>query len=123
MPYRDTRLTCQNCGKEFIFTVEEQRRLANLGFEVVFPSLCPECQKRAAPSAGPQEGIVKWYDPQRGYGFIIQRSGEEIFFHRTSITVGDPENVPEGARVTYQVEQTVKGPQAVQVSVKKEEGK
>lgn len=121
MPYRDTWAECMECRKRFVFTVEEQRRLANMGFEITAPTLCPDCRKRVEPTQGPQEGIVKWYDPEKGYGFIIQRSGEEIFFHRTGIAMDGPERFPDGARVTYLVERTAKGPQAVEVALMEEE--
>ncbi|HEY68452.1 MAG: hypothetical protein DRI79_03665 [Chloroflexi bacterium] len=116
MPYRDTWATCEKCGKQFIFTVEEQRRLSELGFEITLPTLCPDCQKKAERAPGPHEGIIKWYDVERGYGFIIQRSGNEIFFHRTGIAPGETPDFPDGTRVTYLVEQTRRGPQAVDVA-------
>ncbi len=117
MPYRDTWAECQKCGKRFIFTVEEQRRLTNLGFDASVPSLCPDCQKAAELGPGLHRGIVKWYDPDKGYGFIIQRSGNELFFHRTGIGVegADRLRVKDGARVTYRVQATARGPQAVEV--------
>jgi len=121
MPYRDTWATCEKCGKQFVFTVEEQRRLTDLGFEVVPPPLCPGCQKEADLAEGPHEGIVKWYDPERGYGFIIQRSGSEIFFHRSGIAEDGAYSIPSGVRVTYLVEQTDKGPQAVEVALMEEQ--
>lgn len=116
MTYRDTWATCENCGKRFIFTIEEQRRLTESGLEPVPPALCPDCQKNPELARGPQEGTVKWYSPEKGYGFIVQRSGDEIFFHRTGIAPGETPLFPDGTRVTYVVEQTSKGPQAVDVA-------
>ena len=115
MPYRDTWVTCERCGKQFVFAVEEQRRLERLGLDPGPPALCMDCQKHAEVAAGLHEGVVKWYDPDRGYGFIIQRSGEEIFFHRTGIAQGEAPSFPDGTRVTYRVEQAGRGPQAVEV--------
>lgn len=132
MSYRDTLTTCTNCGKEFIFRVEEQRRLAKRGEEIEPPGLCPDCQSPphtqshteprptprapAPPSSGPQEGSVKWYDPEKGYGFIAYADGAEIFFHRTGIAPDESPVFPDGARVTFLVEETEKGPQAVDVA-------
>jgi len=116
MPYRDTWVTCEKCGKRFVFTVEEQRRLANLGFEIAPPTLCPACRKEAQLSPGPHEGVVKWYDPEKGYGFITQRDGNDIFFHRTGIAPGETPRFPDGTKVTYLIEQSSKGPQAVEVA-------
>lgn len=121
MPYRDTWVTCDQCGKRFIFTVEEQRRLAESGFEIEPPSLCGECRGEKEPAPGPHEGAVKWYDPAKGYGFIVQRNGDEIFFHRTGVVPGVPREIPEGARVTFLVEEGRKGPQAVEVALMDEE--
>lgn len=115
MPYRDTWVKCQDCGKQFIFTVEEQRRLERDGLEVVAPTLCPACQQKAEAGPGPHEGVVKWYDRERGYGFITRRGGGEIFFHRTGMAPGGPEVPQEGARVTFMVEERAKGPQAIDV--------
>jgi CspA family cold shock protein len=64
---------------------------------------------------GPHEGSVKWYDGDKGYGFIVHSDGEEIFFHRTGIAPGEDPHFPDGTRVTYCIEQTDKGPQAVDV--------
>lgn len=121
MPYRDTWVTCEECGERFVFTVEEQRRLEEAGFDVEPPSLCSGCRRKAEASPGPHEGVVKWYDPQKGYGFIVQSTGSEIFFHRTGFAQDTPSQLPEGARVTYIVEETSKGPQAVEVSLMEEE--
>lgn len=55
MVFRDTKLTCQACGKPFFFTVTEQRQLAEkLGAEaVVPPELCPQCRHLAKGHAVP----------------------------------------------------------------------
>jgi len=66
--------------------------------------------------AGPHEGSVKWYDPEKGYGFIVHPSGEELFFHRTGIAPGELADFPDGTRVTYLIEQTEKGLQAADVA-------
>ncbi len=135
MSYRDTWAVCTKCGKKFIFRVEEQRQLALEGKEIVPPALCPDCRP-ARPSArrpqrpqrraesrldlaalgpGPYEGVIKWYDDEKGYGFIIHPGGHEIFFHRTGIAPGESPDFPDGTPVTYCLEQTEKGPQAVDV--------
>jgi len=65
---------------------------------------------------GPHDGTVKWYDTEKRYGFIIHPNGEEIFFHYSGIMPGEKPYFPDGTRVTYLVEQTEKGPQAVDVA-------
>jgi CspA family cold shock protein len=71
---------------------------------------------------GPHEGRVKWYDHGKGYGFIAHPGGEEVFFHRTGIAPGEIPDFPDGTPVTYLVEQTTKGPQAVDVERTDAEG-
>ena len=75
MPYRDVLVECSQCGKRFIFTVEEQRRLATAGFDIVPPTMCPDCRGGSVAEVdegdGPFEGVIKWYDPEKGYGFIL----------------------------------------------------
>ncbi len=137
MPYRDRWILCTECGKNFVFPVEEQRRLAREGKAVEPPSLCPDCRRKTERSRppvpppplresglldeGPFEGTVKWYDPARAYGFIIQENGKEIFFHRSGIVPGGPDQFKEGARVTYLIEDSPKGPQAVEVALMEDE--
>jgi cold shock protein len=115
MSYRDTWATCEKCGKQFIFTVEEQRRLTELGFEPK-PTQCPECQTAVELEPGQRQGVVKWYDAEKKYGFITQRSGDDIFFHRDGVVAGEKPQFPDGTPVTYRVEQSQKGPKAVDVA-------
>ena len=119
MPYRDTWATCENCGKQFVFTVEEQRRLDDLGFEVE-PSLCPDCREdkeMETLESGEQRGTVKWYEPRKRYGFITMRSGDDIFFHRNAIAEGKEEDFAEGVKVTFSVTESEKGPEATDVKL------
>ncbi len=116
MPYRDKWATCEECGKQFVFRVEEQRRLDEMGFDVE-PSLCPDCQRQEdLSSSGGHQGVVKWYDSEKRYGFITQRSSEDIFFHRNDIAEGEKPEFPEGTPVTFRVEEEDKGPKAVEVA-------
>jgi CspA family cold shock protein len=129
MTYRDTWAVCERCGKRFVFRVEDQRRQTRRGEEITPPTLCPACQSAAGSAQtperktegekvlgdGPHEGRVKWYDTQKGYGFIVHSSGEEVFFHRTGLAPDEIPDFADGTRVTFLVEQTSKGPQAVHV--------
>jgi CspA family cold shock protein len=142
MTYQDTWAICTKCGNQFVFRIEEQRRQAEQGVEVTPPELCPSCRASAhakhrreprreptprpsaeqarktpaEPEPGPHEGSVKWYDSEKGYGFIIQQNGDEVFFHRTGIAPGETPHFPDGTRVTFLVEETSKGLQAVDVA-------
>jgi CspA family cold shock protein len=118
MNFRDTLVTCQECGKRFIFTVEKQRQMADRGLEVVSPELCDTCTQRVK-YGGKLHGRVKWFDLGKGYGFILQDDGTDIFVHREGIPVTEEGTLPpmeEGQEVLYQTIDTPRGPQAVQVT-------
>lgn len=111
--FADTLLTCQECGTQFIWTVTQQRKLAEQGLPLEPPTLCPTCQRLIAPP-GRRRGRVKWYDRRKGWGFITQTDGEEIFVHRSGLAEG-VRGLREGELVEFAIEQTAKGPQAVDV--------
>ncbi len=58
------------------------------------------------------KGTVKWFNDKKGYGFIEQDEGEDIFFHYSSIDMPGFKSVAQGDRVTYEVGQGSKGPAA-----------
>lgn len=118
MNFRDTLITCQECGTQFIFRVEKQRKMAEQGLEVVPPDLCDSCTQRVK-YGGKLHGRIKWFSREKGYGFIVQSGGEEIFVHRNSIPLTEEGTLPsleEGQEVLYEVRDSPKGPQAVQVT-------
>jgi len=115
MHFADKLLTCQQCGAKFIFTVTEQRRLYESGVTDIFePRFCPAC--RSAAEGVKLIGQVKWYNPEKGYGFITKADGEDIFVHRSGIEGEGPRFLEEGQRVEFEVERTEKGPQAIHVA-------
>ena len=64
-----------------------------------------------------QQGTVKWFDGEKGYGFIRpDDGGEDLFVHHTGIAGGGFKSLDEGDKVTYEVTQGRKGPQAENVS-------
>ena len=64
-----------------------------------------------------QQGTVKWFDQEKGYGFIIpDEGGEDLFVHYSAIEGGGFRNLEEGEKVSYEVGQGRKGPQAQNVS-------
>ena len=62
------------------------------------------------------EGIVKWFSDQKGYGFIEQENGEDIFVHHTEIVGSGFKSLSEGDRVTFDIGEGKKGPAAQNVS-------
>lgn len=66
------------------------------------------------PQTGKYIGRMKWYNSQKGYGFIMRGGGEEIFFHKSN-TTHDPGTIQEGQWILYDVEETHKGPEATDV--------
>ena len=61
-------------------------------------------------------GIVKWFSRVKGYGFIEPDGGEkDVFVHYTAIVGDGYRNLEEGQRVEFSIEDTGKGPQAIQV--------
>ena len=62
-------------------------------------------------------GTVKWFDERKGYGFIEQEDGADVFVHHSGINATGFKSLNEGDRVTFDVEEGKKGPAAVNVTV------
>ena len=65
-------------------------------------------------------GTVKWFDEKKGYGFITVDGGKDAFVHHTAIEGTGFTTLAEGQRVTLEVTQGQKGPQAANVRVIKD---
>lgn len=63
------------------------------------------------------EGTVKWFNERKGYGFIEQEDGPDVFVHHSGIGGTGFKTLNEGDKVTFDVEQGQKGPSAVNVAV------
>ena len=60
-------------------------------------------------------GIVKWFNDSKGFGFIEQEGEKDVFVHHTGINGSGFKTLAEGDRVTFDVEQGAKGPVAKNV--------
>ena len=60
-------------------------------------------------------GVVKWFNSEKGYGFISQEGGEDVFVHFSAISGSGYRNLEENQKVEFDVTQGQKGPQAANV--------
>ena len=63
------------------------------------------------------EGKVKWFNEKKGFGFIEQDNGGDLFVHYSAITGEGFKNLSEGQKVRFEVEETSKGPKAKNVQI------
>lgn len=62
------------------------------------------------------KGTVKWFNNQKGYGFISDESGKDVFVHYTGLNMDGFKTLDEGQAVEFEVTESEKGPQAVNVT-------
>jgi CspA family cold shock protein len=61
-------------------------------------------------------GIVKWFNDSKGFGFITSDAGQDLFVHHTDIKADGYRTLQEGAKVEFEIIQGEKGPRAKNVS-------
>ena len=62
------------------------------------------------------KGTVKWFNNQKGYGFISDEQGNDVFVHYSGLNMEGCKSLEEGAAVEYEVIDGPKGPQATNVT-------
>ena len=63
------------------------------------------------------QGTVKWFNNEKGYGFIAVDGGQDVFVHYSAIQGDGYKSLDEGQRVDFEVAQGPKGPQAEAVNI------
>jgi len=61
------------------------------------------------------QGIVKWFNDRKGYGFISQEDGNDVFVHFSSIEADGYKTLAEGDQVEFDIEESDRGPEAKNV--------
>ncbi|CAM4254347.1 cold-shock protein [Lacicoccus alkaliphilus] len=62
------------------------------------------------------EGTVKWFNGEKGFGFITQEQGDDVFVHFSAIQADGYKTLEEGQKVNFDVEEGQRGPQATNVT-------
>ncbi|MCP4664753.1 MAG: cold shock domain-containing protein [Deltaproteobacteria bacterium] len=62
------------------------------------------------------EGTVKWFSERKGFGFIEQEDGQDLFVHHSAIDMPGFKTLVEGERVSFEVEESDRGPKAKNVT-------
>ncbi|MEB9368440.1 cold-shock protein [Bacillus cereus] len=62
-----------------------------------------------------EQGKVKWFNSEKGFGFIEREGGEDVFVHFSAIQIDGYKSLDEGQSVTFEVEQGQRGLQATNV--------
>ncbi len=109
-------VVCQRCGRGFVMTDAYLDFLRRRGVKVRIPMQCMACFLKGGPLLK-ERGEIKWFSSHKRYGFIATEEGHEIFVHQKQI-LEDQENIlREGQAVRFHVHQSLKGPEACNVEL------
>lgn len=81
---QDETRYCERCGISFLWSVEEQHQHSQ---NTEAARYCAGCRQLLPPS-GRTRGLVKWYNRQKGYGFITRQQQPDLYVHRTALREG-----------------------------------
>jgi CspA family cold shock protein len=140
----EQRIKCVDCGQEFLFTAGEQAfyREHNLTHA---PTRCKQCRMNRKGARGPRtdtertdavrshaprpasalpegggagrvQGVVKWFNQAKGFGFIRDDAGTELFVHFSAIQSDGLKTLRQGERVEFHVVPGARGNQAANVT-------
>jgi CspA family cold shock protein len=107
---------CKRCGSSFILSGNYCDWLARRGVKVIQPMLCPTCFMKVGPLPK-QRGVVKWFNPNKRYGFISIEKDEDVFFHQRQVVYNDEEGTHEGQIARFHMRYAEKGPEALNVEL------
>lgn len=111
----DSTLTCAFCGLQFLDPAQAQRERARLGV-LVSPALCPGCLALKRLGAR-HRGTVRWFDARKGYGFIRDEQGSEVFVHRSALRLLSGVRLSPGTKVEFEVREDERGRAAHHVAL------
>lgn len=98
------------CSSYTTLAVVMDRSLTRIIFEFLF------FYQHESNMSETVEGTVKWFNDEKGFGFIEQEGGKDVFVHFSAINGSGRRTLHEGQKVTMEVSQGQKGPQAENVS-------